>query len=133
MNSWRYFFERFLNFILPSTHSTDHNMDLSPSIITSDTQSWSTMIPTDTLNIIQSNNIGPWWGRRDAYDRTPAIFIFTDESLHGSYSIKPITSNKQMCIFIENRPCYINYYNYPNTCHCCCNSSININNDLSSS
>lgn len=114
--------------MLPSIHNTDHNINLSPSIITSNTHSWSTLIPTETLNMIQSDNIGPWWGRRDAYDQTPATFIFANESLSASYSIETITSNKQMCISIENRPCCFKYYSYPNTCQCCCSSSITINN-----
>jgi len=133
MNSWRHLLERFLSFILPSIHDTDQNINLSPSIITSSTHSWSTLIPSETLSMIQSDNIGPWWGRRDAHDRTPATFIFANESLSASYSIETITHNKQMCISIENTPCYFKYYSYPNIYHCCCNSPITINNSSSSS
>ncbi|CAF1035225.1 unnamed protein product [Rotaria sordida] len=131
--SWRRLFERLLSFILPSIHNTDNNMNLSSSIISPNTYSWSTLIPTDIFNMTQSDSIGPWWGRRDAYNQTPATFIFANESLNTSYSIETITNNKQMCISIENRPCYSKYYSYPNTCHCCCNSSITINNNSSSS
>jgi hypothetical protein len=133
MNSWRHLLERLLSFMLPSIRNTDHHINLSPSIITSNTRSWSTLIPTETLNMIQSDNIGPWWGRRNTDDRIPATFIFANESLSVSYSLEPITNNIQMCIPIENRPCCFKYYSYPNTCHGYCSSSITINNSLSSS
>jgi hypothetical protein len=122
MNSWRHLLERLLSFILPSIDNTDRNINLSPSLITSNTHSWSTLIPTETLDMTQSDSIGPWWGRREDDDRTPAIFIFANESLSASCSIGTITSNTQMCISIENRPCCFKHYSYPNTYHCCCNS-----------
>ncbi len=123
MNSWRQLLEHLLSFVLPSIHSTDNNINLSSSPITSNTYSWSTLIPTETLNITQSDNIGPWWSRRDAYDHTPATFIFANEPLNTSHSTETFTTNKQMCISIENRPCYFKYYSCPNTCHCCYSSS----------
>jgi hypothetical protein len=109
--------------MFPSTSSTDNNINLSSSTITPNTHSWSTLIPIETLNMTQSDNIGPWWGRRDAYDYTPATFIFANEPLSTSYSMETITDNHQMCISIENRPYCCKYYSCPNTCHCCCNSS----------
>ncbi|CAF3328412.1 unnamed protein product [Rotaria sp. Silwood1] len=133
INSWRRLLERLLGFILPSIHNTNNNINLSSSIISSDMHSWSTLIPTETYNMTQSDNNGPWWSRRDVYDRTPATFIFANEPLNTTYSIKTITSNKQMCISIENRSCYSKYYSYPYICHCCCSSSITINNSSSSS
>jgi hypothetical protein len=123
MNFWGHLLEHFLHFILPSTENTDHNIDLSRSPITSNTHSWSTIIPIATLDMVQSDNIGPWWGRRDVYDQTPATFIFTNESLSTSYSIEPITTSQQIYMSIENTPCYVNYYSYSNTCHCCYSSS----------
>jgi hypothetical protein len=122
MNSWRHLLERLLSFMLPSTNNTDQNINLSPSTIPSNTHSWSTLTPSETLNMIPSDNIGPWWGRRDSYDRTPATFIFANEPLNAWYSIDMITSNKQNHTSIGNRPCYSKYYSCPNTCHCCCNS-----------
>ncbi|CAF2511679.1 unnamed protein product [Rotaria sp. Silwood2] len=133
INSWRRLLERLLGFILPYIRITDNNMNLSSSILSSDTHSWSTLIPRETINMTQSDNIGPWWGRRDTYDQTPATFIFANEPLNTSYSIETIVSNKQMCMSIENRQCYSKYYSYPNICHCCCSSSITINNSSSSS
>ena len=37
------------------------------------------MTPSEMLDIGQSDNIGPWWSRRDVYDQTPAIFILLNE------------------------------------------------------
>ncbi|CAF3539275.1 unnamed protein product [Adineta steineri] len=134
MNIWRYLFERFLNFMLPSTHNTtDENINLSSSIITSNTHSWSTLTSVETQNMNQSDNIGPWWGRRDVDDQTPATFIFTNEPLSTWYSIGMIAHNRQMDTSIKNRLCYSKYCSYPKTCHCCSTSSINLNNRSSSS
>lgn len=134
MNSWRPLLERIIRFMSPSIPNTDHNINnLSPSIMTSNTRSWSTFVPTETLNMTQSDNIGPWWGRRDVYDQTPAIFIFTNESSSTIHSTETITNNTQMCFFIENKPYCLKYSSYPNTHHCCYKSSITINNNSSSS
>ena len=122
-NFWRHLLERFFHFMLPITQNTDHNLDFSHSTITSNTQSWSTMIPSSTLHTTQSDSIGPWWSRRDVYDQSPATFIFANESLRISHSIESITSSQQMCISIDNMPCYFNCYSYSNRCHCCCSSS----------
>lgn len=66
VNIWRQFFLRLSNF------------HISP-IDTRITHSWSTMTPSEMFDIIQSDDIGPWWSRRDVHDRTPAIFILINE------------------------------------------------------
>jgi hypothetical protein len=130
MNSWRHLLERLLSFMLPPIHNTDNNITSSSS---PNTHSWSTIISTETVNMNQSDIIGPWWGRRDAYDSTPATFIFANESLRTWCSIETITRNKQMCISAENRPLSTEYYSCPHTCCCHCDSTITINNSSLSS
>ncbi|CAM4881835.1 unnamed protein product [Rotaria socialis] len=133
MNTWRRLFERLLGSVLsPSINNTGNKKSSSSSSTSSDSYSWSTPIPTEGLNITESNHMSPWWERRDVYSRTLATFRFANERLSTSYPIEKNASNKQMCISIENRPCCSKYDSYQNIYHCCCRSSITINNCSSS-
>ncbi|UJR25804.1 hypothetical protein I4U23_007154 [Adineta vaga] len=121
LSSWRYYLERYLSFILPSNQTTTkHDIDLSSSIITSHSHSWSTATCTD---VIQSDNIGPWWGRRDVDDHTPATFIFANEPLSTWYSLEINPDCKQMCTSMHNQSCCSQENDHLTAYHYYCSSS----------
>lgn len=102
MISWRPLLERIIGLILRTIPNTDHNINTLPSsIITSNTHSWSTFLPAEPFNMVEYDNIGPWWSRRDTYDQTPSTFIFTNESSTNSYSTVMITNNTEISTSID--------------------------------
>ena len=86
-NSWRQLLTRILDYLLPSAHPNDRSVD----------PSWSTVRPSETLALTSSDDIEPWWDRRDATDHTPATYLFVNEPLTICCSMPRSMRSERSC------------------------------------